>query len=144
MQISQQLIDEVHSEIKSFPESCRKLPDNQRQSLIKMKDIFYLLNKLYVTPEFPLKLNELVSAAIRYINSEYDFLPADFSGSVGSLDDIMVAAFVLKQLKNKVNISDYCSTCNMPNIKCDDIIEFCSQYLPAYVTEKIYRDFTLE
>lgn len=143
MQISNQLIEEVHGEIREFLDQCPDISEDRRKNLLNVSWIFQVLNELYLNSAFPLYLDELLSGAIRYINSEYDFLPVDFSGPLGSLDDIMVSAFVLKQISDNIDISEYCKNCRNPNPQCLDIIEFCSQYLPDYVREKIYRDFTL-
>ncbi|MCF8217745.1 MAG: hypothetical protein K9I29_09375 [Bacteroidales bacterium] len=140
MKIQQEIIDEIEEEIDQFLKR-HAIDEKQMQSLLKAPALLNMLNQLYVESDLPLEKDLEVSSAVRYINSIYDFLPADFSGPMGSLDDILVAALVLKKLNKTIDLSKYCD--KKPNFDqiSKDIIELGEEYLPDYVHQRIQREF---
>jgi len=140
MKIQQEIIDEIEEEIDQFLKR-HAIDEKQMQSLLKAPALLNMLNQLYVESDLPLKKDLEVSSAVRYINSIYDFLPADFSGPMGSLDDILVAALVLKKLNNTIDLSKYCDKkANFDQIS-SDIIQLGEKFLPDYVDQRIKREF---
>lgn len=142
MQISQELIKETEAEVDVFIDNHQSLPEQTRKSLRKAPELFRMLNELYLNTGLNLDADQKVSAAIRYISSNYDFLPADFTGPLGSLDDIMVSALVLRSLSGDVEIADFCEVSKNLQETSDDIINLCEKYLPEQVSRKIKRDFS--
>ena len=140
MEIHQEIINEIRDEIAQFL-SRHPIEERQKQSLLKAPALLNMLNQLYVDSGLPLEQDLEVSSAVRYINSVYDFLPADFSGPMGSLDDILVAALVLKKLNNTIDLSKYCDKkANFDQIS-SDIIQLGEKFLPDYVDQRIKREF---
>ena len=63
-------------------------------------DLFHLLCKLSVDPEVPLKEKAKLAAAIAYFISPLDLVPEAILGPAGYIDDISLAAYVLKSVVN--------------------------------------------
>ncbi|MFW6019601.1 MAG: hypothetical protein ACOCPM_03385 [Bacteroidales bacterium] len=140
MEIRQEVINEIKDEIDHFLNHYN-VDEQQKQSLLKAPALLDMLNQLYIDSDLPLEQDLEVSSAVRYINSIYDFLPTDFSGPMGSLDDILVAALVLRKLNNTIDLSNYCD--KKPNFDTisNDIIQLGRKYLPDYVNQRIKREF---
>lgn len=142
MEIQQKFIDKIKEDISDFLYRYNNLNEQQRQSLQKSPALLNMLNQLYVVNGLPLEQDLVVSSAVRYINSIYDFFPAEFSGPLGSLDNILVAALVLKQLNETIDLNKYCDKQQNFEQISDDIIQLGEKYLPDYVYQRIQREFT--
>lgn len=68
--------------------------------LLAAPDLFYLLWKLSIDAEVPMKSKTILAAAIVYFISPIDLLPEALFGPVGYLDDIALSAFVLNMVIN--------------------------------------------
>jgi uncharacterized membrane protein YkvA (DUF1232 family) len=66
-------------------------------------DLTHLLSKLMMEPEVPFGEKAKLAAALVYIASPIDILPAVLLGPVGWLEDLAIAAYVLNSLINKTN-----------------------------------------
>lgn len=141
MKIRDQEIEEVQREITGFLNNHEEITSSEQESLEKVPRLFNMLNQLYMRTDLSLEAHQQVSSAIRYINSDYDFMPADFSGPVGSIDDIMVAAVVLDKLSAEMQLEEYCEKTKELKSICSELISLGRQYLPSRVTQKIMRDF---
>jgi uncharacterized membrane protein YkvA (DUF1232 family) len=71
--------------------------------LLAAPDLFHLLCRVVVDPELPAGEKAMLVGAIVYFVSPLDFLPEALTGGLGYLDDIVVAAFVLNGLLNKID-----------------------------------------
>ena len=141
MEIQQKFIDKIKEDISDFLYRYNSLNEQQRQSLQKSPALLNMLNQLYVVNGLPLEQDLVVSSAVRYINSIYDFFPAEFSGPLGSLDNSLVAALVLKQLNETIDLNKYCDKQQNLEQISDDIIQLGEKYLPDYVYQRIQREF---
>lgn len=68
--------------------------------LLAAPDLFYLLWKLSLDSEVPMKSKTIIVAALVYFISPIDLLPEALFGPVGYLDDIALTAFVLNTVIN--------------------------------------------
>ncbi len=64
-------------------------------------DFFKLLCTLAVENRIPVKKRLKLASAIAYFMSPFDFLPEEIIGPAGYLDDVTVAALILKELLDK-------------------------------------------
>ena len=71
--------------------------------ILAAPDLFHLLCKLTADSEIPSNKKLKLVAGIAYFISPIDLLPEAFLGSVGYLDDIAVAAFILNDIINEVD-----------------------------------------
>lgn len=71
--------------------------------LLFAPDLFHLLCKLTIDPEVPVKEKAKLAAAIAYFVSPIDLIPEAIVGPIGYVDDIALAAFVLKGIINETN-----------------------------------------
>ncbi len=77
---------------------------NWCEYLFVVPDIFYLMIKLVQDPEVLFfKKIKLVSAIVYFI-SPIDILPEAFLGPIGYLDDLGLAAYILNDLLNSVDL----------------------------------------
>ncbi len=70
--------------------------------LLFAPDLFHLLCKVVVDKDVPPKEKAKIAGAIAYFISPIDLLPEAFLGPIGYLDDIVVAAYALHLLINKI------------------------------------------
>lgn len=68
--------------------------------LMTAPDLFYLLWKLSIDAEVPMKTKGILAAAIVYFISPIDLLPEALFGPLGYLDDIALTALVLNMVIN--------------------------------------------
>lgn len=71
--------------------------------LLFAPDLFHLLCKLSVDPDVPLKEKAKLAAAIAYFISPLDLVPEAILGPAGYIDDISLAAYVLKSMVSTVD-----------------------------------------
>lgn len=63
-------------------------------------DLVHLLTKLSVDPEVPMAEKAKVAAVFAYFVSPFDIIPEALGGPPGLLEDVALAAFVLKGILN--------------------------------------------
>lgn len=66
-------------------------------------DLFHLLCRLVVDPEVPAKQKLRLGVVIAYFISPIDLLPEGILGPIGYLDDIVLAAWIINDLINKID-----------------------------------------
>jgi uncharacterized membrane protein YkvA (DUF1232 family) len=71
--------------------------------LLVAPDLFHLLCRVVIDPDVPAAEKAKLISAIVYFVSPFDFFPEAIIGPLGYLDDIVVAAFVLNHLVNKID-----------------------------------------
>ncbi len=67
-------------------------------------DLFHLLIRLSVDKTLPNTCKANLAAAISYFVSPYDFIPEEFWGALGYVDDIALAALVIRNILEEVEI----------------------------------------
>jgi len=72
--------------------------------LMMAPDLFHLLLKLARDKEISARQKTPLVVAIVYFITPLDFVPEMFTGPIGFIDDIALAAFVLKRLINDTNL----------------------------------------
>lgn len=75
-----------------------------REYIMLVPDMFYLLAKLVQDTEVPQGKKVKLISAIAYFISPIDFLPEAFLGPVGYMDDLAIAAYVLNDMLNTVDL----------------------------------------
>ena len=86
--------------IKTWLESDKGKQNKWAEYLMFAPDLFHLLCKLSLDPEVPTKEKAKLATAIAYFISPVDLLPEAFTGPVGYVDDIALAAYVLNSIIN--------------------------------------------
>jgi uncharacterized membrane protein YkvA (DUF1232 family) len=71
--------------------------------LLAAPDLFHLLCRLAIDQDVASSEKITLVGAIVYFVSPFDFLPEALIGPAGYMDDVVVAAFVLNRLLNKVD-----------------------------------------
>lgn len=66
-------------------------------------DFTHLLSKLMLDPAVPFPEKAKLGAALAYVVSPVDILPAFLVGPVGVFEDVAIAAYVLNSLLNKTS-----------------------------------------
>ncbi len=143
MRINDVFIEQIRKGTEEFLELHQELSSEKEKSLRQVPHLLQILDQLYLNTHLPLRVGQRVALAVKYINSDYDFLPARISGPVGSLDDIMVTALVLKETAAKIEIDNYCTKCEKLEEHCKTLIDISRQFLPPEIYRKIVRDFSL-
>ncbi len=69
--------------------------------IVAAPDFFYLLWKLSTDKELPAEDRLLVGIALFYFISPFDLFPEGVMGPIGYLDDIAIAAYVIKKIINR-------------------------------------------
>ncbi len=69
--------------------------------IVAAPDFFYLLWKLSTDKELPAEDRLLVGVALFYFISPFDLFPEGVMGPIGYLDDIAIAAYVIKKIINR-------------------------------------------
>jgi uncharacterized membrane protein YkvA (DUF1232 family) len=69
--------------------------------LLAASDLFHLLCRLAIDKDVPSAEKIKLVGAIVYFVSPFDFIPEAVSGTVGNMDDVVVAAVVINSLLNK-------------------------------------------
>ncbi len=143
MRISAVFIEQMRKETEEFLEQHQDLSNEKQKSLRRVPHLLQLLDQLYLNTRLPLKIDQNVASAVKYINSDYDFLPAGIRGPIGSLDDIMVTALVLGETAGKIEMKNYCEDCEKLEEHCRNLLEVSKRFLPPEIYRKIMRDFSL-
>lgn len=73
--------------------------------LLMAPDLFHLLIRLTADPDVPMKEKARLAAVIAYFISPIDLLPEIVLGPAGFLDDIVLSAYVLNSMVNKINVT---------------------------------------
>jgi uncharacterized membrane protein YkvA (DUF1232 family) len=71
--------------------------------LLAAPDLLHLLAKLSMDPDVPVKEKAKVGAVLAYFVSPIDIVPEALGGPPGLLEDIALAAFVLKGIVSNTN-----------------------------------------
>lgn len=71
--------------------------------ILIVPDLFYLLCKLTLDPEVPLKNKAKLGIAIAYFVSPIDLIPEAILGPLGFTDDVVISAIVLNTLINETD-----------------------------------------
>lgn len=71
--------------------------------ILIVPDLFYLLCKLTLDPEVPLKNKAKLGIAIAYFVSPIDLIPEAVLGPLGFTDDVVISAIVLNTLINETD-----------------------------------------
>jgi uncharacterized membrane protein YkvA (DUF1232 family) len=79
-----------------------KIPEKFSDILLLAPDLFYLIWRLSLEKDVPLKQKRKVVYALLYFFSPLDLIP-DFSGAIGYLDDIYVVIWTLHGMLNQVD-----------------------------------------
>lgn len=79
-----------------------KIPEKFSDILLLAPDLFYLIWRLSLEKDVPLKQKRKVVYALLYFFSPLDLIP-DFSGAIGYLDDIYVIIWTLHGMLNQVD-----------------------------------------
>lgn len=70
--------------------------------IVHTPDLAHLLVKLSAEPELPANQKSKLAAAIAYFISPMDLIPETYWGALGYVDDITLAALVLKDILTQV------------------------------------------
>jgi uncharacterized membrane protein YkvA (DUF1232 family) len=71
--------------------------------ILIVPDLFYLLCKLTLDPEVPIKSKAKLGIAIAYFVSPVDIIPEAILGPLGFTDDVVISAMVLNTLINETD-----------------------------------------
>ncbi len=81
-----------------------KLAKHKWGSIVKMAPNFFkLLCALQEDTNIPDTANEILNGGMKYFLSDVDFLPESLVGLSGYLDDVLVAAYVVKEVSKEVD-----------------------------------------
>ena len=73
--------------------------------LLMAPDLFHLLIRLTADPDVPMKEKARLVAVIAYFISPIDLLPEIILGPTGFLDDIVLSAYALNSIVNKIDVT---------------------------------------
>ena len=73
--------------------------------LLMAPDLFHLLIRLTADPDVPMKEKVRLAAVIAYFISPIDLLPEIILGPTGFLDDIVLSAYALNSIVNKIDVT---------------------------------------
>lgn len=71
--------------------------------ILIVPDLFYLLCKLTLDPEVPIKSKAKLGIAIAYFVSPVDIIPEAILGPLGFTDDVVISAMVLNTIINETD-----------------------------------------
>jgi uncharacterized membrane protein YkvA (DUF1232 family) len=83
----------------------REIPEKRMEYLLAAPDLFVLLSRLALDNRVPVRTKAKVAAGIAYFVSPLDMVP-DFLGPPGFLDDVVVAAWILRTVVGELNRLD--------------------------------------
>jgi uncharacterized membrane protein YkvA (DUF1232 family) len=90
----------LRKKIRDYFKSPEGQTNKFAEYILLAPDLFHLLCKLTVERDVYLEDKAKLAAAVAYFVSPIDFIPEIFTGPVGFLDDVAVAAFVLNSVLN--------------------------------------------
>jgi uncharacterized membrane protein YkvA (DUF1232 family) len=83
----------------------RDIPGRRLEYLLVAPDLFVLLSRLALDDRVPARVKAKVAAGIAYFVTPLDMVP-DFLGPPGFLDDVVVAAWILRTVVAELNRLD--------------------------------------
>ena len=130
--------------IKKYSEDPEAKENPWFKFILLTPNFFSLLCKLAVESSVPIKERVKLASAIAYLMSPSDFLPEEVIGSAGYLDDVAVAAYVLKNAKEQIPDDVLRSNWNGKEpVKetIEEIVEKSEEMLGKELWEKIKEKF---
>ena len=91
--------------IKDWSEKEENRSYRWAEWLLLAPDFFHLLVRLTADPDVPLKEKAKLAAVIGYFISPIDLLPELILGPTGFLDDIVLTAYVLNSMINRIDVA---------------------------------------
>ncbi len=91
----------LREKITSWAESKGFKDSKTFKYIIAAPDFFYLLWKLSMDKDLPAEDRLLVGIALFYFISPFDLFPEGVMGPIGYIDDIAIAAYVIRKIINK-------------------------------------------
>ncbi|HDP68745.1 MAG TPA: DUF1232 domain-containing protein [Candidatus Marinimicrobia bacterium] len=89
-------IDSLRGKISNWLASDHSIRNKWRRYIQYTPDLFHLLIKLSADKSISVHCKSKLATAISYFVSPYDFIPEEFWGALGYVDDIALAALVLQ------------------------------------------------
>lgn len=94
----------LRDRVKRWAEE-RDMPKRRLEYLLVAPDLFVLLSRLALDGRVPTRVKAKVAAGIAYFVTPLDMVP-DFLGPPGILDDVVVAAWILRTVVSELNRLD--------------------------------------
>ena len=101
---SDDFYQQMRIKMRNWVNSSEGAKHKWAELLMMAPDLFHLMLKLARDKELPTRQKMPLIVAIVYFITPLDFIPEMFSGPIGFVDDIALAAFVLKRLINDTNL----------------------------------------
>ena len=92
--------EKIRKKIINYLESEKGQKYKYGKYLLLAPDFFYLLCKLSIDKDVPVRSKALLFSAIAYYISPLDLLPEIIVGPLGFIDDVALGAFVLRKIIN--------------------------------------------
>ena len=89
--------------IRSWAEAESRHSSRWTEWILIAPDLFHLLTRLMADPDVPLEHKGKVAAAVAYFISPLDLLAELFLGPAGFIDDIVLTAYALNSIVNKID-----------------------------------------
>ncbi len=131
--------------VKRYSESEEARENPWFEFISYTPELFYVLCKLAVETKIDVKKRIKLASAIAYFMSPFDFLPEEIIGPAGYLDDVTVAAVVLKKLASVVEpeiIEEHWRGTKKLSVVIDLILENAEEMLGKELWEKIKEKFS--
>ncbi|MFH1943401.1 MAG: DUF1232 domain-containing protein [bacterium] len=89
--------------IKEWSEAQEGKSNRWTEWLLLAPDLFHLLIRLTADPDVPLQEKARLAGVIAYFISPFDLLPELILGPTGFLDDIVLTAYAINAMINRVD-----------------------------------------
>ena len=99
----QDFYQKLRRKIKTWSEKEENQSYRWAKWLLLAPDLFHLLIRLVADPDVPLTEKVKLAAVVAYFISPLDLLPEMILGPTGFLDDIVLSAYALNSMVNRVD-----------------------------------------
>lgn len=93
----------LREKIRNWLESDEGRSSKWAEYIMLVPDMLHLLVKLMADPDVPVKEKAKIGAALAYFVSPVDLVPEALIGPTNYLDDMALAAYVIKGIVNNAN-----------------------------------------